>query len=438
MFSSLTSKASVLTSLLWTGLAIGLASPDCAFSREKPVRVIVPFAPGGGSDTLARYLVREINGSSLDSTPWVVINIPGAGGTIGSRTAKNAFPNGHTLLFLHDGILTAQLSRSATYGPESFAPVAMTGKVGMVICVGESSELRTVRDLISKAEESPDTITFAANLGAPSFYLGQLLEDRYKGCRFRYVQSGGGARRFADLTGGHVEVSVFSVSEYLSFRDGGIRALAYLGDERHPALPEVSTARESDVNVTYENLQGWWAPKNTPQETLQRQQKVLNDAFHSDAVQKALQQQSIDNVFLDAQPFLDAVEDKKKTLSSVAQSSIVLHPPRLDLVFSCLALLSLCLSFSLKRNTEESRNQKKPLSSEFPRAILVGLLFSAYVGLLAISSGWFLWLSGGFLFLLFLRAPVFSRKTLAFLIPSIAIPALLFLFIERLLGLPLP
>jgi tripartite-type tricarboxylate transporter receptor subunit TctC len=437
MFFLLTSRTPFLKAFLWIGVALGFTAPHLASSREKPVRVIVPFAPGGGSDTLARFLVREINASSLDSSPWVVINVPGAGGTIGSRQAKNAHPGGHTLLFLHDGILTAQLSGKATYGPEAFAPVAMTGKVGMVVCVGQKSGMLTITDLIAKAKDQPDTVTFAANLGAPSFYLGQLLENRYEGCRFRYVQSGGGARRFADLTGGHVEVSAFSVSEYLSFRDGGIRALAYLGDQRHPALPEVSTARESDIDITYENLQGWWAPRNTPPAIIESQKQILKKAFHSASVQEALQQQSIDNLFLDSKAFRTAVAQKKEILNKVAQSTLTLAPPRLDIVFCGLGMLSLILFGLVKKSASEPSEVETP-SLSLPRAAAVLLLFAGYVTALSLTTGWFLWLSGAFLLILFLRRPVISRQTLLLLVPSVVIPTVLFFFIEKLLGLPLP
>ncbi|MEM1441657.1 MAG: tripartite tricarboxylate transporter substrate binding protein, partial [Verrucomicrobiota bacterium] len=286
-------------------------------TREKPIRVIVPFAPGGGSDTLARVLVREVEASGSGGPSWVIINVPGAGGTIGSRRVKNASPDGKTLLFLHDGILTAKYARQALYGPEAFTPVAATGQVGMVVCVAADSEITSLPDLLTKAADVPDSVTFSANIGAPSYFMARKLEQVHGTARFRYVQSGGGARRFADLSGGHVTASAFSVSEYLNFRDGGIKALAILNEERHPELASVPTAQEEGLPIFYNNLQGWWAPPNTPREAIAELQKSLQTAFSSASMQSHLKKQCIDPVYLDAEGLNSAMAAKTDALESL-------------------------------------------------------------------------------------------------------------------------
>ncbi len=102
---------------------------------QRPIKLIVPFAAGGGSDTFARILQKAIEEHQLLSQPLVIINVPGAGGTVGSRRVKNARPDGYTLLLLHEGIMTSQAAGLTNFGPEAFQPICGTGSTGMVICL---------------------------------------------------------------------------------------------------------------------------------------------------------------------------------------------------------------------------------------------------------------------------------------------------------------
>lgn len=134
---------------------------------QRPIKVIVPFSAGGGSDTFARIIQRAIEDQELLPEPLVIVNVPGAGGTIGSRRVKDARPDGYTLLLLHDGIMTAQHSGQAAYGPEAFEPVAGTGDVGLVIAVTDDSPYQSLEHLMRVVVDEPDTILFSANLVLP-------------------------------------------------------------------------------------------------------------------------------------------------------------------------------------------------------------------------------------------------------------------------------
>ncbi len=230
---------------------------------NRPVKVLVPFAAGGGSDTFARVIAQGVKDNRLLPQPLVVINVPGAGGTIGSRRARDAPADGYTLLNLHDAILTAKHAGVASFGPEAFQPVAATGRVGLVVVVEENSAINQLRELMEAARAAPDSLVFAATLGAPSHFAGLLLEKTCPGASFRFTQLGGGAKRFGALKGGHVSLTVFSVSEFVQFQPAGLRALAYLGSQRHPALANVPTARELGFDVLASTMHFWWLPKGT-------------------------------------------------------------------------------------------------------------------------------------------------------------------------------
>ena len=209
----------------------------------------------------------------------MIINVPGAGGTIGSRRVKNARPDGYTLLLLHEGILTAKHSGASAYGPEAFSPIAGTGDATQVVAVSGDSSIRDLTALMKTATEMPDTIIFSANIGAPSHFAGLMLESESPGSKFRYTQNGGGAKRFAALQGGHVDVSSFSVAEYVQFQQDGMRALAILGEKRHSDLPDLPTAGEQGFDVISQNMQFWWAPLGTPKERIG---KIADAGFFGD------------------------------------------------------------------------------------------------------------------------------------------------------------
>ena len=241
------------------------------------MKVVVPFGAGGGSDTFGRIIQNAIRENKLLPQPFVIVNVPGAGGTIGSRRVKNTRPDGYTIMLLHEGILTAKHSGQAPFGPEAFTPIIGTGDATQVIAVATDSEFNDLNTLMDATVERPAELVFSANIGAPSHFAGLMLQDRREGAEFRYTQNGGGAKRLAAILGGHVDVSAFSIAEYVQFRDSGVKALALLGSERHPDLPELPTAGEQGFDVISQNMQFWWAPIGTPAERIE----VLADAIEA-------------------------------------------------------------------------------------------------------------------------------------------------------------
>lgn len=407
---------------------------------DRPVKVIVPFSPGGGSDTFARIMLRTINSSGKSSEPWVVVNIPGAGGVIGSRRALNAAPDGHTLLFLHDGIVTARYSGLSAYGPEAFEPIAGTGTLGAVICVGESTDFQTLPQLLDYAAENPDTVTFAANIGAPSWFMARVVLHAHGTADFRFVQSGGGARRFSDLIGDHVTASAFSVAEYLNFKDGGLRALVYLGKERHSALPEVPSAGELGLDADYQNLQAWWAPKGTPPEKISMLSDILESAMQDESFRAELAKQQIDPVFLDSGELAANMQTRAERIESLGLAKPSISLPRLEIAFLLLASAGGLLAFRETRRSTETQTLS-PVQITDPtllrRAAFATGSIGLYLVLVQFTAIPFEVLT--FLFILTTILWLAGRDRFArTLLTSFTVPLLGYLFLHRLLGLEMP
>ena len=280
----------------------------------------MPFGAGGGSDTFTRILQKAITEHELIDQPFVVINMPGAGGSIGSRKVKSARPDGYTLLQIHEGMLTNKYSGNANFGPESFTPIAGTGQMAHVIAVPEDSPYQSLPGLLAAAAEEPDSIVFAVGIGAPSHFAGLMLENASADkAEFRFTQSGGGAKRFASLLGGHSAVSTFSVAEFVEFRQSGLRALAILSEGRHEKAPDIPTAMEQGINVNSTNMHFWWAPEGTPRDRVEKLADVLHTAMQLPEVTEVLSNLATEPVVVRGEELVAELREREREISSVGQ-----------------------------------------------------------------------------------------------------------------------
>jgi tripartite-type tricarboxylate transporter receptor subunit TctC len=264
---------------------------------EKPVKVIVPFQTGGMSDTTARIFQKSFERGGHLGQPLTIVNMGGGGGTIGTRATKEAEADGHTIMLIHLALLSAQAMGVADYGHEAFEPIAQTGSSCLVTAVRADAPYETLEDLFEAARAAPDTIVEAVNIGAVVHIASLILSDP-AGTSFRYMQSGGGAKRIQDLVGGHAEVAMFSTSEYKSFQPMGIKALAILAPERHPDFPGLPTAKEQgyDVNFCVDNW--WFAPAGTPEDRVEALADAFAKAMEDPEVVGPFEAQTISPTFL--------------------------------------------------------------------------------------------------------------------------------------------
>lgn len=314
----------ILYLLVWWGKRLASGDETVAYPNRS-IEVVVPYPAGGGSDTFVRTLQKGFVEDNLLPQPLAVINVAGGGGTIGSRDVKDAKPDGYRILCHHNAIITAKLSDTVDYGPEAFESIALTGAVTLVIIVREDAPYSNVRELLDAAKESPKELTFGANQGAPAYFATLQLEKHVPGAKFSIVSADGGADRYSKILGGHLTAGIFSLSEYLDFRgadgtppDQNIRAIAVLGHQRHPALPDVETTVERELPVTLSNANYWWAPKGTPQRVLTVLADALEKAMQNETVRSELTRLRVDLEYSRGQPFRDHIAATAKSFESAA------------------------------------------------------------------------------------------------------------------------
>ncbi len=359
---------------------------------EKPITLVIPFAPGGESDFFGRELQKAIRDHKLLPQDIVIQNVRGAGATIGSGRVRRAAPDGYTMLLLHEALITAQSSGKVPYGPEDFEPIAATGRLNMVIAVREDSPFQTLVDLMTAAREDPNKLVFAANLNAPVHYAGLILESNEPGAAFLYTQIGGGANRFEALVGGHADVSAFSMGEFIDYRVGGIRALAVSSAERLPAAPEIMTTVEQGYDFVHANMHFWWFPRGTDQAKVDYMAGVIQKAMATEQVQKALAKRLCEPLVKTGEEMKSQLVERIQAIRSVdATSPDVL--PNIPFWISLATLLSLgVVLFGGSTSTPDAMDvsgNDDPIDAGYFRQVLLFLLatltYLACLGLLEID-----------------------------------------------------
>ncbi|MEE2989195.1 MAG: tripartite tricarboxylate transporter substrate binding protein [Planctomycetota bacterium] len=359
---------------------------------EKPITLVIPFAPGGESDFFGRELQKAIRDHKLLPQDIVIQNVRGAGATIGSGRVRRAAPDGYTMLLLHEALITAQSSGKVPYGPEDFEPIAATGRLNMVIAVREDSPFQTLVDLMTAAREDPNKLVFAANLNAPVHYAGLILESNEPGAAFLYTQIGGGANRFEALVGGHADVSAFSMGEFIDYRVGGIRALAVSSAERLPAVPEIMTTVEQGYDFVHANMHFWWFPRGTDQAKVDYMAGVIQKAMATEQVQKALAKRLCEPLVKTGEEMKSQLRERIQAIRSVdATSPDVL--PNIPFWISLATLLSLgVVLFGGSTSTPDATDtsgKNDPIDADYFRQVLLFLLatltYLACLGLLEID-----------------------------------------------------
>jgi putative tricarboxylic transport membrane protein len=302
-------------------LTVMAAAPATAAWPEKPVRVIVPFGPGGTTDILARNLQKVMDEKKILPQPLVIQNV-GGHFSVGARQVMTAAPDGYTFMVIHLALLSGEIvDPRRGVGYRDFAPVALTGGFCLHPIVRQDSPYKTLKDLLDAAKEKPNTIVTGVNIGALNHMLGVFLEQGYPGARFRFVQIGGGGENFAAITGGHTQATVLSSSEYQTYKANGVRALAYSGPERLKLEPEIPTTRELGLGFDFCIENFWFAPKGTPQEAIDGLANALEKAVATDEMKAFFDKQAQTGQFMKGEAYRRRLDEVFKQIEPVAKAA---------------------------------------------------------------------------------------------------------------------
>lgn len=285
------------TLLLIAVLVLGGGSVHAQEYPSRPIRLIVPFAPGGPTDTIARVVATRLAESLQQQV--IVDNRAGANGTIGAEIAARSTPDGYNLHLATLGALVISPSITrVSYDPlKDFATISMAVQLQNMFLVHPSLAARTIPELITLARQKPGGLNYASSgLGSPGHLAGELFKALAK-VDMTHVPYKGGGPALADLLGGHLPVFVAVISTGVPpVKAGRAVALAVTGAKRSSALPGVPTVAETPGLKGYEasNWYGMVAPAGTPPAVIKRLQDELHAALKATEVRDALLSRGID------------------------------------------------------------------------------------------------------------------------------------------------
>ena len=268
--------------------AAAIAAPSIGPSRAagadwpaKPVRVVVPFTPGGSTDTTARLVgnrLQEVWGQSV-----VIENKPGAGGNIAADMVAHSDPDGYTIFIVGPGLATNQfLYPSLSYDPiGDFAPVTLLITQPNVMCVPNSKPAKSVKEFIAYCNDNRGKVTYASSGNGTTLHLSGELFKRLANVEMTHIPYRGGALAINDLLPGRVDVSFDNMPSIIGHvRAGAVRALAVTTRERVPVVPDLPTIAEAGVpGFDVSSWFGFFVPVRTPQEIIAKLNADTNAAL---------------------------------------------------------------------------------------------------------------------------------------------------------------
>lgn len=276
------SKRMLFPALAAAGLTFASALAFAQSYPERPIKLIVPFPPGGPMDVMARIVGQQLQ-TSLKQ-PVIVENRGGAGGALGSKAVAIAEPDGYTLLWGSSGTLSIlpALNPNLDYDPKAFAPVALVSLLPHVMVVPKTVPATTVAEFVAYVKANPGKLNFGASLGTPPHLMGWLFKH-LTGIDIVYIPYKGSAASIADMLGGqtHMQFDALTVLNPL-IQEGKLRALAVTSAERWAPLPQVPTMIESGFPSFPQNAwSGVLVPAHTPPAIIAKLNAAINDGLTS-------------------------------------------------------------------------------------------------------------------------------------------------------------
>ncbi len=271
----------IIQSLLLSALLIaGYASADEPYPNH-PVNVIVPFPPGGVAELTGRPALYAL--SKQLKQQFILINKPGAGGSIGAAAVTTGKPDGYTLLLALASVSTnpeadKMAGRPAAFQLDQLAPIALLTADPVILMVRADSPYKTLKDLVDDAKKRPGAINYSSSGNYGTYHVATEMFNYAAGIEMKHIPYAGGGPALLALLGGQVDVGLLGPSVASSqIKAGKLRALASWGGKRLAAFPDLPTLKELGYNVEYYIWSGLFAPAGTPEPIM----KTLRDGVRA-------------------------------------------------------------------------------------------------------------------------------------------------------------
>lgn len=259
---------------------------------DRPIEMIVAFAPGGGTDIMLRTLAPYVEAELGTQIP--VLNRPGASGEIAYTALSQAKPDGYTISSLNTpGFLTMQIDRELRFDPATICPLARIVEDPGTFIVQAGSEYQTLADLVAFAKENPGAVSVGTTGVGTDEHLAMLQLEQVAGIDLTAVPFAGANEAKTALLGGHVNVIGLNVGEYTTSDQNAVRALAQFAEERSMLAPDLPTAREQGFDVLMSSERGLAARCDVPEDARARMAQAIDAALANPEFQEKAKQQAL-------------------------------------------------------------------------------------------------------------------------------------------------
>ncbi len=307
-------------------LALGLiaASAHAQTYPEKPIRMVIPFPPGGGTDILARLVAQKLT----EANKWTVVpeNKAGAGGTLGITEAAKGKPDGYDMVMgQKDNLVVGPwLYKSLPWNPvKDFTPVAHVAWSPVIIATSSNSKYKTLADVVAAAKAAPDTITYGSPGNGTTIHLAGDQFEKAAGIKLRHIPYKGSNPALMDALAGNVDLLVSSVpSAMAQVKAGKLRPLAVTSAKRSTSLPDVPTVAESgfkgfDMSTWY----GLLMPAGTPAAVVTQMNGAVNKLLATPEMQKAIHDQGAEPLAMTPEAFTQQLQRDYQGMEKIVRDA---------------------------------------------------------------------------------------------------------------------
>jgi tripartite-type tricarboxylate transporter receptor subunit TctC len=291
----------------------------------RPIRLLVAYAPGGGTDAIARTLAAQLQ--QRLGQPVVVENKPGAGGNIATETAATARPDGYTLLMGNQGPMSVNPTLFPRFrvNPETaLEPVALVADAPLVVVAGPGTRAANLRELVEEARQKRGDLTYASASNGSASHLAAALLCQMAGVEATHVPYRGAGPALTEVVAGNVAFMVTTVPSVMGLLQGGtLRALAVTGDQRTAPLPEVPTVAEATGLSDY-RATAWYGivvPRGTPAAIRTKLAQAIQDSLTTPDVVERLREEGAEPARMDGEAFGRLIRDERQRWAQVIRTA---------------------------------------------------------------------------------------------------------------------
>jgi tripartite-type tricarboxylate transporter receptor subunit TctC len=299
----------VIVAAIVLALAAGHAAAQKkeAVYPTKPIRLIVPFAPGGGTDIVARAMATKLTESLGQSV--VVDNRAGGGGTLGAELTVRAAPDGYTLAMVSGSYSTNAALFKLPYDPvNDITPISLIGETGFLVSVHPSVAAKNIKELIALAKAKPGGINYGSTGTGGITHLATELFDIMAGTRMTHIPYKGTGPALTDLLGGQIQVVFGAMPAMVTqHKAGRLRGIAVTTAKRNGAVPEIPTVGETIPGYEAILWYAAWGPKNLPKEIVTRLNTEIANAIKAPLMQERMAGEGLDPAGGPPQQFRDVL-----------------------------------------------------------------------------------------------------------------------------------